>query len=524
MIHASLLPALLALLPQATAAPAPPVAAAAPASAAAVRYRVSIDREPPRWNVEMTIPRSDAKPFDVWLARWTPGAYHQADFSQFVDSFDALDAAGDRLPVEEDFDPIRWTVRPKSAGAVTVKYRAAIASDGPMDFTPLILDVEGNRIRSDFAYVTGASLFAFVEGELARPAEVAFTLPEGWKIATDLPRDEKGLFRAESWWRLEDTPFTMGSGLQEVAFEVDGVPHRVATLGCSRERAEKLAAQCERIVRAAVAAMGGMPYDRYVFHLGFLPEGGNGGLEHTFSTLILLPAGMQDAEAHHVIAHEFLHLWNAERIHAEALEEHDPTKLFDSSTIWMNEGATEYLAGVILVQAELWSAERFFGLMAQKDATVNSRMMRGMLTRRSLEEQSRAWARITGTNFLELLTATYERAPVVLFAVDLEIRRASKGARTLFDVLKHLMREYAAKGRGYGEDELPKIFRAATGVDVDPFLARFVRGTELPDLDAHLDAIGLRKRSDGGGLEPRGDAKPEQVALREQYFSIPSGK
>ena len=95
------------------------------------------------------------------------------------------------------------------------------------------------------------------------------------------------------------------------------------------------------------------------------PGAEGSGLEHEDSTLILLtdqlPSGkFGDDILWSVVAHEYMHLWTAERIKVESLMRPDYTRPVDTSTLWVNEGITEYFTQHILLRAGLKDREGFF--------------------------------------------------------------------------------------------------------------------------------------------------------------------
>lgn len=488
--------------------------ASAPASAPSgppVSYRVSLDAKAKVWKVAMSFTLAAPAPFELWVPRWTPGAYHLADFAQYVTSLSARDASGRELSVVRREPVISWAIDPGTATQVEVVYEATPTAAGALG---PILDLEGSRIAARHAYVTPCSLFAFVPELRDRPVEVRLETPAEWSIATALPRRDDGVFTAPSYWRLEDSPFLMGRKLATTSFEVAGVRHEVAALNREGEELDQLAADCKAIVEAAARLMGGLPYRRYTFLFGFLASG-SGGLEHSESTLILMPAATPRPALLHVIAHELFHAWNAERIHVEGLDRPEQTRPFTTGTIWLNEGATEYVAGLLLVEAGLQTREQFFRTLARNYGAIQG--MREMLTQNSWLDVSRSFTNASMMNFLEIVFTHYQEGSVVLFALDLEMRRATNGERGVPDLMRHLDKRVARTGRGYGEDELPSILNEVAGADLGGFYRRYISGKEMVDLDLHLDVIGKRATPSFGDVDK---PTPEQLAAREKLFAV----
>ena len=490
------------------------------ADAPAARYRVKLLMEEKLWDVSMALTLPKPAPFELWIPRWTPGAYHVADFANNVKELSATDAAGHTLKVKKQSPVVSWEIDPGNATEIEIRYQATPTSEGPL--AP-ILELEGSRIAAGRAYLTPCSLLAFVPELQSRPVEVTLELPPGWKTATALDRRDDGTFTAPSYLRLEDSPFLMGRKLVVETFEAAGATHEVAALGKSEDELKPIAEDCKKIVEASSRMMGGLPYKRYVFLFGF-GSGGSGGLEHSYSTLILLPNAMPETELLHVIAHEFFHLWNAERIHVEGIEHPDLTKPFTTGTIWLNEGGTEYVSGLILVAAGLQTEKQFFKTLARNYAMVTSPGMREMLTKRSWLEVSKAFTNASMNDFMELVLTHYQEGSVVLFALDLEMRKASGGERGIPDLLRYLFENYAKKGRGYGESELPSILSKIAGADMSGFYDKYIAGPEQVDLSKFVGVIGLKLETSENAYDAKlvevEKPSPEQLAMRKKLFAI----
>lgn len=497
-----------------------------------VRYHVAMNINNKQWEVMMGVSLTGPqftkpKPFEFWLPRWTPGGYHLADFAKFVEDISAEDADGKSLKITEVEEPRHWTIDPGNSTRVVIRYKLDHSSPGGFD--PNALDMEANRITKRYAFINSTSLFGFVPELLEKPAEFDLDFPENWKVATPLTKNKNGAYTAPNYYRLEDSPLLASPKLIIEEWKVDGIPHALACYGKSESDVKMMAAQCEQIATAAKRLMGSLPYDHYIFLLSFANDSiGGGGLEHTFSTLILLP-GMVPAsasEVKHVLAHEYFHLWNAERIHVDKLQKPDYTKPLNTGTIWLNEGATEYMSFLLLTQAEVETRKRFFAEMSQKNAGVHS----GPEGRKSIVESSRAWSSGPMSNLMEIVLNVYERGAVTTFAMDLMIRAKTDGKLGMADVFKYLMEHYVNKDKGYGEDELPEIIKKAVGVDMKSFYDRFIAGSELPDLDEYLKPIGLKMNRGANGLPARGgfheleDVTDAQKALRDKFFELPGEK
>lgn len=478
-------------------------------------YTLAFEPGGKRWTVEARFDGRGEEHLDFRFALWTPGAYHTADYGRFVKELTASDGHGAELAVERLANG-HFAVRGTAAAEeVVIRYLADSASSSI--FSNQLIDVESNRIARDYAYVNPVSLFGFLAARAAEPLRLAVRLPEGWKAATVLEGDAEGRFLAPSFLRFEDSPLLFSPKLEAADFTVDGKSHRVSVHGRKAADVRAMAEGCERIVTASSKLMKGLPYERYHFLFGFADEAGGSGLEHSYSTLILVNSGTRTAGEHSfwgIVAHEFFHLWCAERIHVETIHRPDLLAPLTTGTIWVNEGITEYFCRHVLLHAGFLEPEELLETYLAPDGFPP-----GVLGKGSWTDVSRAAANWNGMGDVMAFAARmYAAGPRTIFALDMSMRRATGGARGVLDLLHHLDAEYAQKDRGFGEDELDDILAAVAGPTALEFFERYIDGEEIPDPAQFLDVIGYRAEgSDVAELEP---ASEEQLRARRDYFSI----
>ncbi len=155
------------------------------------------------FHVEMHVPAlPERATADIVFPAWAPGSYLVRDFVRHVYGLTITDDRGYPLP-HERLDKQRWRV--SSGGhAFRVRYRVFAFEQS---------------VRTSFldrATPTGTarSLFFFVDGELARPCEIAVQRPPRtrWRIDTALPpiAGRPDHFRAADFDELVDSPFEVG--------------------------------------------------------------------------------------------------------------------------------------------------------------------------------------------------------------------------------------------------------------------------------------------------------------------------
>ena len=439
--------------------------------------------------------------FDLVLPVWTPGSYMVREFSRHIRDLEAEGAAGGRLPVEK-VEKNRWRVgRPggTSAGPVTVRYRV-FAHD---------LTVRTSHLDASHGYGNGANLFFYVEGRKDAPQRLRFELPAGWRASIALPR-RGGAFLAADYDELVDSPFECGTH-RTFEFRVAGVPHTLALWGEGNEDPKRLVRDLSGLVREAARLFGGLPYDRYLF-IVHLAAGAGGGLEHRTSQSVgMEPFSFRPESAYRgnlrLFSHELFHVWNVKRIRPVALGPFDYTKEAYTRDLWAMEGITSYYEELLLVRAGLVEPKHLFeemgGRLKAHRETPGARVQ-------SAEAASfDAWIRHyrPDENSPNVAESYYRRGSLVAWALDLTIREATSGRRSLDDVMRGLWRRFGSKGKPYPPGEIERLASAAAGRRLAPFFDRYVRGVGTPPFERLLRPFGLTLRE-----KPEKDAEGETPA------------
>jgi predicted metalloprotease with PDZ domain len=136
------------------------------------------------------------------------------------------------------------------------------------------------------------------------------------------------------------------------------------------------------------------------------------------------------------------------------------------------------------------------------------------------------------------LISYYTKGALVALALDLAIRRDTRGARSLDDVMRALWARYGTSATGVPEDGFETLASEVSGLDLQAFFDTAVRSTEDPpyaellatvgvrfDLraasatspggrDVYVPAAGLRLREQGGAVAVAHvlDGAPAQIA------------
>ncbi len=470
-------------------------------------------REPPR-RVEYVVGLTEARTqtisvsmivrgvapgeLEVCLPVWRPGRYQILDMAGTVSGVSAR--AGDGRPREiMKVEKSTWRVRVEPGDdEIIVDYR--VYANSLADRT--------RHADESHAFLSPSAVFMYAPSLRQEPLVVRLVMPQGWKIATGLEPDpdDANAVIAPDYDTLVDSPIEAGFH-DVVRFDVDGTPHEIVVWwggvapgaepsrrGKHFDRA-KLAEDFARIIRAERDIFGSFPYQRYVF-LVHCYQGGGGGTEHVNSTIVgCSPAAFEDDSRYHsfltLIAHEFFHTWNVKQLRPAGLKPYDYQRENYTDLLWVAEGATSYYEFVALVRAGLTAPDQFIetvGGWVERD-----RKRIGSSVQSAEESSFDAWIKFNKPNpdSPNTTVSFYDRGAQLNLVLDLLIRNASSGARSLDDVMRGLYEKFPLSGPAYSTADLIGLCNQAAGADLTWFFERNVARPGAIDYESALRAAGL---------------------------------
>ena len=110
----------------------------------------------------------------------------------------------------------------------------------------------------------------------------------------------------------------------------------------------------------------------------------------------------------------------------------------------------------------------------------------------------------------------YDKGHLLGLLLDLEIRKLSKGAKSLDDVMRYLYAEFYKKNRNYTPEDFQRAAELMAGASLENFFTRYVRGREELDYNAGLNVVGLKaRRCKTRRSRPLKDRPSEQTLCRK---------
>lgn len=416
------------------------------------------------------------------MPQWMPGYYQLMGYHKWVQDVWASDGKGKELVVHRRSDNT-WALSGVKGKPFRVNY--TISTDKQF--------VANSYVDSSRAYIVPSNTFMYVDQLIDSPVRVTLLFGKRWgRIATGL-NPVKGTtneFTAPDFDILYDCPILIGN-LQELPpFRVKGIEHRFLAYGIGQFDRNLLMDNLKRVVEAAVAIFGEIPYDQYTF-IGIGP--GRGGIEHLNSTAISFegselndPQGM--SRTLNFIAHEYFHHYNVKRIRPFELGPFDYGRENRTNLLWVSEGLTVYYEYLIVKRAGLADGNQ---LLANLEHNINATERNPGRHFQSLQQASyNTWSDgpfgVPGKTI-----SVYDKGTVLGLLLDLEIRHYTQNRRSLDDVMRLLYHRYYKKlKRGFTDAEFQAACEEVAGVPLTGTF-EYVYTTREIDYPKYLSYAGL---------------------------------
>jgi predicted metalloprotease with PDZ domain len=439
-------------------------------------------------------------PVDVFVT--DVDGHYSPGYAQFVGPVRLTNAAGEEIQLTRP-TPNRW--RPLSTlgdGEYRLGYTVRIdhlskPNSWGRKETPR-LDAKGGILIGAAIFLVPKVQTLDASAEAPTPKldeadiQVTWSLPATWRAVTPWPTAKGAVHTPASADDLLDNFLVLGPPDVYDFFEArigDSTVRAAVVRGAWAFPNVRLWSAFERAIRQSAAIFDGMPGPSYLLVIGPAPgtrqqqgmSDGGGAARQSFNAELdekYTASDLSGPRPLKTLAHETFHWWNPVAFPpAAGLEAY-----------WWTEGVTVYYETLLLWRAGIISQADFISALVQHYDRGERRNPARPAT--SLIEASR---KITGDGGPEYDEAYYLGA-ICGFALDLEIRKLSDGARSLDDLLRELVARHERTRRGFTFDDLADEATLVAGADMRPFFARYVEGHEPFDWPALLAAVGYQEQ------------------------------
>jgi predicted metalloprotease with PDZ domain len=507
----------LALASMLLALAAPLAAQVTPPGSTTLTYHVDFrDRTDDRFSVRLTIDGLPEGSDVLQFAATAPGTYQIMDVGRFVDGLRAVGADGREIPVER-LGTNQWRLS-APADVREISYTIAETWDTPVEEHP-IYPMAGTSIEADHVLFNAHAVLGFPTGMQDTPIRLELEVPEGWTIGTALEKDADGVYLAEDFDYLVDSPILAGGTLTVATTSVGGAPVKIYTYAkTSAIRSDMLLESMAAMLNASADFLDGLPVDRYVFlyHFEDPPKQGvpYGAWEHSYSSEYVFPeAPWSDGYARavaDVAAHEFLHVVTPLNIHSEIIEHFDFEKPVPSRHLWLYEGVTEWGAHMVQLRAGLKPLDAYFTELVQKIGADQTQF-----------DPTYPLEKLALTSYGDEGQAQYGniymRGAMVAGLLDIRLLELSNGETDLQDLLVTLMERFG-KSRPFDDDTFHQTLVEMTFPEIGDFLQRYVVNAEPLPIAEYYGKLGIDYNPAGPSFSLRESPTPEQARLRAAWL------
>lgn len=480
-----------------------------PAAAQEIRYEFSMPNAA-HHEAEITVTWTGVpagRPLEARMSRSSPGRYALHEFAKNVYAVRATDSRGRPLTVTRP-NPHQWDVAGHD-GTVTLQYTLfADRADGTY-----------SQVDRTHAHLNAPATWMWARGMEGRPVRVTFSgLPAGWQVATQLfPTNEPRTFTAPDFQYFMDSPVmaadldirswqvTSGGRTQTIRLAI----HHAGT----REEVDRYVEMTQKVVLEQAGLFGELPqFDGsvYTFLACYLPHASGDGMEHRNSTMLTSSGSLAQAAMGLLgtVSHEFVHIWNVERIRPRSLEPFNFEEANMSGQLWLAEGFTSYLGPLAIRAAGITDDRQYARSLSGTVNAVLNAPGRRYFSAHDMSLQAPfvdAATSVDPQNRQNTFISYYTWGAGIGLALDLTLRQRFN--RTLDDYMQALWSEHGRPERPYTMADA----RAVLGrVSRDPrfaddFFARFIEGQEAPDYAALLAQAGFVVRQAAAGQAWLGD-------------------
>jgi len=426
----------------------------------------------------------------AWLGDEKRAGQNASAFARSLSAFQVTNNRGKPIPFERAGSRY-WTVRPQGAQTVLVTYEVA-------QWVP-------RKDKRQAILFDPADSLVYWVGHESDPARIRYYVPKGWKVACSLKVAKSPLlFEASSVRRLFDSPALVGR-INRTDFKIKGVPFALVFQQRPSFDAHAVALRLKKIAQYQFDLFGTKPFDRYAFlvvlHEEMQPCSGS---ERASSSVYSLPQRMFDTancrkkdagpfatrDLDLLFARQLFKAWNSRFIHPRSLEDSKEGMLgrpAHTRARWFIQGVSEYYAHRSLLKTGLTDEAGFFSAAGThlRKVESNGEYGRTSVARASGEASTSGYR--ANPNQLSVTSAGF----LLGLVLDLEILEATRGRRSLDDVMKFLGWWFGKKKTGYDDNrDLEKAVSTVAEHDFSDFFRRYVEGTSRVPIAETMTRIG----------------------------------
>jgi|LakMenEpi03Aug12_release.lakeMendotaPanAssembly.Ray.scaffolds.fasta_scaffold67093_3 predicted metalloprotease with PDZ domain len=407
------------------------------------------------------------------LPSWRPGRYELQNFAKNIRKFRIVDDQGKNIRYTKTTKD-RWEIYTKGVNEINIEYE--YFANQP--------DAGGSFICNEYLYINPVNCMMYVEGRMDEQYTLHFSLPNDYRIASQLTLISNHTLSAPGFDYLADSPLIASSSLElhsiSGTFNAEPFTINLCFQGKHPFDVERLKNDTLTYVKFQIETMGDMPAKEFHFIYLMHEQPFRHGVEHLNSTVIAMGQfENQTTEEYYndllaISSHEFFHLWNIKRIRPVEMWPYDFTKENYSTLGYVYEGITTYLGDLFLLHSGVWSEEQYLhSLSGDMLRHFNNEGRHNY----SLAESSwDTWldGYVPGVKGRKI--SIYIEGLIAAWCADVILIEETKGKFRLYDVMKEMYRQFYKHQKGYSAEDYKHILELFSGTSFNTYFDELILG------------------------------------------------
>ncbi|AGA78048.1 M61 family metallopeptidase [Echinicola vietnamensis] len=434
--------------------------------------------------IELSFDCESNTTYSLQLPSWRPGRYEITNYAQKIRAFQ-VNHGTETIHWQKETKDL-WTFKSVQAGRYRISY----------EFHAAQMDAGGSWSDDEQLYINFINCCFAVKDFENAPVKVQLNLPEGFEVATALPKKGKHLYQATDYQHLVDSPLMASASLKHYSYQVKRSNFHLWFQGEIHFDVPQLIRQFEAFTEKQVDAFGEFPAEDYHFLYQLLPYKHYHGVEHQFSTVITfgpadsLKEKSEMDEFFGVSCHELYHFWNVCRIRPKPLLPYDFSKEVYFDTGIVAEGVTTYMGDLFLLKSGYFSLSTFLDNMQKQLAREFGSF--GWQNQAISASSWDLWLDGYKAGIPERKVSIYNRGALISTILDLML--LDQGS-SLHQVMKIMWERFGKPQKGYTMQDFTQVIAACYGNDqvIQQFFEKYVQENHdiFPLLCEQMESVNI---------------------------------
>ncbi|MFC2085145.1 peptidase [Bacteroidota bacterium] len=420
---------------------------------------------------------------------YAPGAHQELNFGRFVKTFQVFDSKGDTIPTTKT-GTNSWEIsNPERVEKIVYDIEDSFDSDAEGS---KIYPMSGTGIEPEYVVINAFGIFGYFDNHKSKPVKIKIIFDEDWQVGTALEKNEDGIFIADSYYHLSDSPIFLGE-LSTASTKVGDIEVEVFVYSKNSEiTADTILYLANDVLDAAKEFLTFSPVNRYSFLMYFADMEamqrnkftGGGALEHSYSsTYALIDDPSFLAEIDNIMAHEFMHILTPLNLRSQILANFDyDVPCTADYHLWLYEGVTEWTSDIMLLRDGTITIDEYMN-----EVSTKIRLAERFDPEYSLLRLSTEWNTQEGSlQFANI----YELGALTATLLDIKLLELSGGTKGLREVFLELIDKYG-KEKPFENEIFFNEFVSLTYPEIGQFIDNYIKDNEPLPCAEYFDKLGI---------------------------------